>query len=318
MLRRLHQLTGHRGSIYSLAAAPDGKIFHSVGGDGWVTRWQTADPETGRLTAQTEGQLYSCVLLSGGTSLAAGDMRGGLYFIPLDGSRPSGELTGKAHHGGGVYDLLALPGNQLLSAGGDGVLSSWDTTTRRVTQSLRLSDQALRGIAYCPRRDLLAVGSSDNGVYLLGRIDFNFIRRLTGHDNSVFTLAFHPDGRRLISGGRDARLLTWDLDAMNEQPAPLTDQAAHLGTINHLAFSPNGQFLATASRDKTVKIWAAKDLGLLKVLERVRDGGHANSVNRLAWLNNDLLLSAGDDRTVVMWEKSGQGKNSVNPSSPQT
>ncbi|MGB3545505.1 MAG: WD40 repeat domain-containing protein [Saprospiraceae bacterium] len=307
MWKRLHQLTGHRGSIYSLAAAPDGSVFYSVGGDGWVTRWQTTDPETGRLVAQTEGQLYSCALLPGGTSLAAGDMRGGLYFIPLDGTSPAGELTGKAHHTGGIYDLHPLSDDELLSAGGDGVLSSWNVATQRVTQSLRLSDQALRAVAYSPHRDLLAVGASDNGIYLVGRKSFNFIRRLEGHDNSVFTLAFHPDGRRLVSGGRDARLLTWDVNDPAENPRPLTDQAAHLGTINHLAFSPDGKLLATASRDKTLKIWSAADLRLLKVLERVRDGGHANSVNRLAWLNNGLLLSTGDDRTVVMWKKSGPG-----------
>ena len=76
----------------------------------------------------------------------------------------------------------------------------------------------------------------------------------------------------------------------------------HLMTINSLAIHPDGDFLATAGRDKTVKIWGTKDLLLHKVVEAVRDRGHVNSVNTLAWLDDSTLITAGDDRRILEWQ----------------
>jgi len=101
----------------------------------------------------------------------------------------------------------------------------------------------------------------------------------------------------VISGGRDAQLRMRDLtDGHIVQVV-----SAHNSTINDLAFSPNGHYLATASRDKTVKLWDAESWKLLKVCEVVRDRGHVNSVNCLLWLDDETLITAGDDRRILTW-----------------
>jgi WD40 repeat protein len=73
--------------------------------------------------------------------------------------------------------------------------------------------------------------------------------------------------------------------------------------VNHLSLSPNKKLLASASRDKTIKIWDAESLELLKVLDRTKyPTSHTHSVNRLLWLNDDTLISTGDDRKVICWK----------------
>ena len=127
------------------------------------------------------------------------------------------------------------------------------------------------------------------------------------HGNSVFTVAYTPDERYLISGGRDAMMRVWDL---GRNGASVSTQPAHWFTINHIAFSPDGLYFATASRDKTVKIWSTEGFHLVKVIDVLRYGAHINSVNRLLWLP-DCLVSASNDRSMMLWrvtEAVGSGR----------
>jgi WD repeat-containing protein 61 len=78
---------------------------------------------------------------------------------------------------------------------------------------------------------------------------------------------------------------------------------AHEWAIYDIAYSPNSKLFATASRDKTIKIWDSKTFELLKVINKEKDRGHLNSVNKLIWSTyNNYLISAGDDRAIIIWE----------------
>jgi WD40 repeat protein len=54
--------------------------------------------------------------------------------------------------------------------------------------------------------------------------------------------------------------------------------------------------------DKSIKVWDAEKLALLKVIDRSRHAGHGTSINKVLWSNYDSqLLSASDDRTISVW-----------------
>lgn len=121
-----------------------------------------------------------------------------------------------------------------------------------------------------------------------------------GHTNSVFTLAYTPDGRFLLSAGRDAHLKAWDA---HEGYRHHNDVVAHLFAINNLDFSPDGKHFVTCSLDKSIKVWRTADLTLLKVIDKARHAGHGTSVNRVLWTTyKDQVLSASDDRTISSWD----------------
>lgn len=295
-IQLLHTCTGHRASIYAMAQGRDARHVLTAGGDGWIVEWNLDAPDTGRVIANAGTQIFSFCTL-GPERMVAGDMNGGLHWINLKAPEENRDL---AHHRKGVFELLQV-GASVFSAGGDGVLTRWDTATGRAQESLQLSSQALRALAFSPERRELAVGASDNSIYFIDPETFVLKHTLPdAHTNSVFTLAYTPDQRRLLSGGRDAMLRVWDLE---NDCRLLSEQAAHWYTLNHIVFSPDGKMFATASRDKTVKIWDAEAYTLLKVLDTIRSGGHINSVNRLLWLP-DGLISCSDDRTVKIWEVS--------------
>lgn len=296
-ISRLHACTGHRAAIYALAPGRDARHFLTAGGDGWVVEWDLGNLETGKLVANTETQLFSLCALPDPNRLVAGNMNGGIHWIVRD--RPE-QTRNVQHHKKGVYDLFPM-GEWLFSAGGDGILTRWESDNARSVESIQLSNQALRSISYAASAHELAIGSSDHNIYFLDAETLALKKTLkNAHLNSVFTVAFHPGENTLLSGGRDAWLRAW---ALMDEPAthPLTPaDPAHLYTINHIAFSPDGAFFATASRDKTIKIWDATTFQLLKVVNTMRYGGHINSVNRLLWLE-DCLISASDDKSAMVW-----------------
>jgi eukaryotic-like serine/threonine-protein kinase len=74
---------------------------------------------------------------------------------------------------------------------------------------------------------------------------------LRGHTDEVFAVAFHPDGTRLATAGRDGAVWLWDL-ARGEAVARLPGHKAYVWS---LAFSPDGATLASGSGDSTVRLW---------------------------------------------------------------
>ncbi len=89
------------------------------------------------------------------------------------------------------------------------------------------------------------------------------MRGAARHTDDVFATAFHPDGTRLVSAGRDRAVWLWDL-ARGEEVARLQ---GHTSYVWSLAFSPDGTTLASGSGDFTVRLW---DTEPLKVRYRAR------------------------------------------------
>lgn len=296
-VEKIAQLTGHNASIYALEQGETASKLLSGAGDGWIVEWNLDDPDLGRVIAQVETQIFSLLHLPAHQLVVAGNMNGGVHWVDLEDSTKGKNI---AHHKKGVFGIVAV-GNMVYTIGGQGLLSKWDLATKKVVESLHLSNQSLRCIAYSPIRNELAIGASDNGIYLLDANHLTIKQQLpNAHENSVFCLHYHPSQAFLLSGARDAHLKIWDLE---NQCKNIFAEPAHWFTINAIAFHPNGRLFATASRDKTLKIWDAMTFKLLKVLEPGRDAGHINSVNRLLWTSHhDYLISASDDRSMIIWK----------------
>ena len=75
---------------------------------------------------------------------------------------------------------------------------------------------------------------------------------LKGHEGSVVSAVFSPDGTRVVTASEDNTARVWQADGKGE-PIVLT---GHRGDVVSAAFSPDGTRVVTASHDKTSRVWA--------------------------------------------------------------
>jgi WD40 repeat protein len=73
--------------------------------------------------------------------------------------------------------------------------------------------------------------------------------------SGILSLAFSPDGRRIVVGGYGGALDLWDLS----ETSPVVNLPGHKGGVNSLTFDPeNSRRLASAGDDGSIRLW---DLG---------------------------------------------------------
>ena len=70
----------------------------------------------------------------------------------------------------------------------------------------------------------------------------------------MFSVAFSPDGRRLVTASRDDTIRIWD--------AHFEPLIGHTDGVASVAFSPDGHRLASGATTSTVRLWDA-DTGQL-------------------------------------------------------
>ena len=119
---------------------------------------------------------------------------------------------------------------------------------------------------------------------------------LLGHESWVRDLTFAPDGRTMVSGGYDGRIIWWPADA--EQPEPIRTVQAHQGWIRSVAISPDGRWLATGGNDNMVRLWDPIEGAPIAEL-----AGHQSHVYCVRFHPQSTCLLSGDlSGSVRQWD----------------
>ncbi|MBT5928046.1 MAG: WD40 repeat domain-containing protein [Verrucomicrobia bacterium] len=152
-------------------------------------------------------------------------------------------------HAGSVMDTVFDPsGHWLVSTGSDRSVKIWDVLQGTLHRTYShhtgiVFSVDLRSVT--PGQETLpfyvATASADQTVRIWQPEIGRMVRIVRNHDTDLFSVAYHPSGNWLASGGKDGRIRY--IDAHSDQI--IKTKQSHKDWIYALAFSANGRLMAS-------------------------------------------------------------------------
>ena len=234
----------HDGAVNAVAWLKDGRIA-SAGADAHIAVWTQGQPEPDKVFDGHSGPIAALALSPDGKLLASASWDHSVRLWPLDGGAPR-VLEGHSQNVNGV--AFSPDGSELVSAGYDATLRIWRVSDGNV--NVHTLPTPLNSVAVASDGEIIAAGADGKVYFLspLGdmrgelqasptpvialaisrdgaRIAAAGIRgsvavidrkarklehTLVGPGLPVWSVAFFPDGRTLLTGGTDRTIRRWD------------------------------------------------------------------------------------------------------------
>jgi WD40 repeat protein len=244
-----------------------------------------------------EAEVICAAYSPDGATLASGDGNGSVRLWDTATSRQKARLDG---HPGGVQWLGFLDGGKILAAATKEDLWLWDAIPGTLREKRPFKGRMTQ-IALSSDGGTLALALADHNIKLwdTARRTEHSLGKL--HDSDATALAVSPDGRLFAMASRDrfvdirdgATGQTRTTQRMETEPTAL-------------AFSGNSWYLAIGERQGTLRLVPTGIANLADVygdLTTTQRRFHTGPVRTVAFtVDNEGIVSAGDDATVRLWD----------------
>ncbi|XP_050398777.1 actin-interacting protein 1 [Patella vulgata] len=167
----------------------------------------------------------------------------------------------------------------------------------RKISSLPINYEAL-SVALHPGLTEVAVGGAvDNKLHIYelanGTLTEKIKIDMTG---GIADLKYSPDGSMLATAGTDRKVRLFQLPNY----LIMIDSNAHNARVNTVAWAPDSKHFASGSIDSQIGIWVA--VGCSPPKNKLFKGHPMSQLNRVAWVDNNTLVSVAQDCMIKQWK----------------
>ncbi len=197
-------LEGHTAPIAALAASPDGKTLASASWDQTVRLWPLAGGVARVLEGHTQN-VNGVAFAPDGRTLVSVSYDQSVRIWPLSG--PSAPTVVAMPS---PLNAVAVGGDgEIVAGGADGRLY-FLSAAGAAAGEIAAGPKPVISIAISPDGALLAAASIGGSVAVIDRKTRALARTLVGPGLPVWSVAFLPDSRTLLTGGADNIIRRWD------------------------------------------------------------------------------------------------------------
>ncbi len=208
----------------------------------------------------------------------------------------------------GVSVLDVSPNGRYLSASdADGVLYIWDISSFDIKTKTETAAGAATAMAFKPNSATVAIAGDDYKIHLVSILNGKETAVFEGHQDTINSLAFTPNGDHLISASQDLSTRWWDVNVKREKKA-LTENTDKL---LRMSLSQDGSLVALSTVDIHIDLMrnTRKDIRHIKIRntvtgEEIRTlDGHSKDITTLCFHASKRFLASGAiDDTVRIWD----------------
>ena len=315
--RLLANLPVHPHPVTALAFSPDGRYLASASLSRIVTVWDTTSSNLLHAIPHTGNVLAVAFSANSRRLVSAGEDRTVHVWdaTRLDDKQQPREVLGLLGHAD-MVGCVAVSPTGLASASHDKTIRIWDATPlgpdeSEGTPTFRQGHE-VRTLAVRP--DGRFVVSAGNGpcakVWDAATLRETF--PFTGHSVTVFSVDWHPDGRRIASAGSVGRhhsIKVWDASDGQEQ-FPKISADRNAGPYQVVAFSPDRRYLVTGQLEGGVQVWDAqtgrkvqtRDVATGQTFDNTF-ATHDREIRAVVFSRKGGLLATGSgDGKVMLWD----------------
>lgn len=185
-----------------------------------------------------------------------------------------------------VYSVDFSPdGRFIISGSGDGTARIWDMDSGE-SKALTIDrpvgpnfDEVCTNVKFNRSGTLVAAGFLDNVARIFDVGTGQLVEQLQGHQNGVYSVAFTPDGKGLVTASLDKTLKYWDITELkNVRGRCSMNFVGHQWYALTVAVSHDGQWVMSGSKDRGVHFWDSRNARVQCRLEGHMNSGGSSSI----------------------------------------
>ena len=224
---------GHSAPIVALALSPGGEMLASASWDHTVRLWPTADGSPRVLEGHTQNVNGVAFAPDGRSLVSAGyDLTVRIWALAGDGSPSQTALPSP------LNAVVVAPDGEIAAGAADGKVY-FLTKDGAVTGDVQTGPSPVISLAISRDGALIAAAGIRGSVAIIDRRQHALVRTLVGPGLPVWSVAFFPDNRTLLTGGTDRVIRRWD--ALTGDPLDLAVGGAPEDPLASYAGDPGAE-----------------------------------------------------------------------------
>ncbi|KAG5520019.1 hypothetical protein PMAC_001095 [Pneumocystis sp. 'macacae'] len=189
----------------------------------------------------------------------------------------------------------------LVTSGYDRTIRFWEALSSICLRTIQHSDSQVNRLCISPDKRLLAAaGNHHVRLYDIQTTTPNPIVTLDGHASNVTAVAFHCDGKWIVTSGEDGTVKLWDPRSSSVQR-----NLKHGAAVHDVVIHPNQGDLISCNQQGSVRLWDLRE----NACTQTWTAENEVPVHTLSIASNGSMLVAGNNEGYCfVWKMARLGE----------